>query len=142
MGAEPADLPQMDRDWRSSLRRCALICDPHRVPELGPVHDVRCKRGFALERPAQLAQDRPRVVRVHALPDQRGSTTTPAAFAPGRELIDTAPQKGELEVEPFADRTAHVREFGASRAVPPNGAPAGSISDRRPILGSAGCFAP
>src|SRR5690242_10595968 len=65
------------------LRRCAPVGDPHRVPELRPVHDVRGVGTLGRERAAQFTQERAAAERVHPLPDQRRPPAMGAALASG-----------------------------------------------------------
>src|SRR5437588_12838388 len=90
---------------------CALICDPHRVAELRPVHELRIDRLLAVQRAAQLAERLTRAVRVHTLAHERRALAARAALAFGREIVHAAAQQRQLEVLHLSPRGVHGTWF-------------------------------
>src|ERR1700733_3193048 len=60
-----------------------MIGQPHRVPELRSMHDLRAQARLGLERPAELAVQTAPVVEVYPLANQRRPPAPLAAFAVG-----------------------------------------------------------
>jgi hypothetical protein len=72
---------------------CALVDDPDRVTERGPVDEPRVARAVSIERAAELAHDRAvaLVVDEYALTDEWRTVAAGAAFDAGEPLIHPAP---------------------------------------------------
>src|SRR5690242_2784513 len=74
-----------------------MVGQPHGVPELRPVHEPRPQPELGIERPAELAVDRPGLIQVDPLSDQRRTPAAVAALAPRIAPIDRPAHQRNLQ---------------------------------------------
>jgi hypothetical protein len=74
-----------------------MIGQAHRVPELGTVHDPGSPPRIGIERPAQLAVQRARLVEVNPLSDQGRPPAAATTLAIGVALAGGSPDQRQLK---------------------------------------------
>src|SRR5437588_9667905 len=82
----------------AAVLRGAPIADPHRVPELGPVHAHRSRRRIPLHRATKFAQHPPGVVDVDSFAHQRGTVALLASLSAGCALLDATSEESEFQI--------------------------------------------